>query len=74
MAEGGTREGRGSKESWVLGLLLGFKGGTFFVPISPESDFFMAAGNKKKKAISKEHIIFSVKYAPENTFPTILFL
>lgn len=31
----------------MLGLLLGFNGGTFFAPISPESDFFMAGGDKK---------------------------
>ncbi len=42
MVGGGTRDGGGSKESCVLELLLGFKGGTFRPAISPESDFFIA--------------------------------
>lgn len=42
VAGGGSRGGGASKDSWVLGLRLGFWGGTFLPSNSPESDFFIA--------------------------------
>lgn len=42
----------------MLGLLLGFKGGTFFPPISPESDFFMAVGEIEMMTEKKKEDVF----------------
>jgi len=57
---GGTRDGGGSKESCVLELLLGFKGGTFRPAISPESDFFIAVkqikANKRRTNCEIKHL------------------
>lgn len=38
----------------MLGLLLGLRGGTFFAPISPESDFFMAVVEIKAQSWIKK--------------------
>lgn len=56
MVGGATREGGGSKDSCVLGLRLGFRGGTFRPDMSPESDFFIAEIRKNRGKIKQIYI------------------